>query len=196
MTEKARMLLVFHGLLFQSMLWHCTASACSIPFSVLALNLLVHRAWTQFSSPDYLARCVLAQWKSVEATWHRCWGGLALVSCGSYQHPWASGSCPLGSNPEGLGLLPGAWGTLFRRMLMGLKAFLELLGASEFQLCTQTHLKKALCHTHPVGGTYNKYQKHCGPFCPKEISFFSPAFQGQGHILDQIAPGFTRVTHR
>ena len=37
----------------------------------------------------------------------------------------------------------------FRRMPMGLETFLELLGAS---------LKKALCHTRPVGETVNKYR--------------------------------------
>ena len=31
-------------------------------------------------------------------------------------------------------------------------------GASGLRPCTRTHLKKALCHTRPVGGTVDKYR--------------------------------------
>ena len=41
---------------------------------------------------------------------------------------------------------------LFRRMLMGLEAFWEWP-------CAQTHLKKALNRTRPVGEAYDKYQR-------------------------------------
>ena len=35
---------------------------------------------------------------------------------------------------------------------------LEMPGASGLRPCTQTHLKKVLCHTRPVGGTTDKYR--------------------------------------
>ena len=42
------------------------------------------------------------------------------------------------------------------------EAFLEPPGVSRLQPCTWTHLKKALYHTRPVGGTIDKYLIHLG----------------------------------
>ena len=63
---------------------------------------------------------VLAWWKLVEAAWHRCWEGIAFVSHGWYQHPWASGE----------------WRQGLRYFL-----FFRLCG---FWPCVWTHLKKGL----------------------------------------------------
>ena len=38
------------------------------------------------------------------------------------------------------------------------ETYSQLPGVSGLQLCAWTHLKKALCHTRPVGGTYEKYR--------------------------------------
>ena len=48
--------------------------------------------------------------------------------------------------------------TLFWRMLTGREAFLEPLGVSGLRSCARTRIKKALSHSRPVGGTFNKYQ--------------------------------------
>ena len=42
---------------------------------------------------------------------------------------------------------------LFRGMLTGPDAFLEMPGACGLRPGAWTHLKKTLCHTRPVGGT-------------------------------------------
>ena len=76
-------------------------------------------------------------------------------SCRACQdrHPWVSGG--LHSRDLVYRLAPEA--NLFRRMPTGTEAFLELLGVSGLRLCARTHLKKALYHTRPVGGTFDKY---------------------------------------
>ena len=67
---------------------------------------------------------------------------------------------PQGAVPQALILFGGvgfiAW--RLRRMPTGSEAFLELPGVSGLQPCAWTHQKKALCHIHPVGGTYDKYR--------------------------------------
>ena len=46
----------------------------------------------------------------------------------------------------------------FRGMPTGLEAFLKMPGACGLRPCARTHLKKALCHIHPVGGTEDNYR--------------------------------------
>ena len=46
---------------------------------------------------------------------------------------------------------------LFRGMPTGPETFLKPSDACGLRPCARTHLKKALCHTCPVGGTVNKY---------------------------------------
>ena len=45
----------------------------------------------------------------------------------------------------------------FKGMLKEPEVFLELPGVSGLRPCARTHIKKALCHTLPVGGTNDKY---------------------------------------
>ena len=73
--------------------------------------------------------------------------------------PWPASSSLRGPSFQVLTLLRGAgfivWRLrrpFFRGMPMGSEAFLEPPGASGLRLCARTHLKKALCHTRPVGG--------------------------------------------
>ena len=46
---------------------------------------------------------------------------------------------------------------LIREMPTDPKAFLDPLGVSRLRTCAQTHLKKALYHIRPFGGTLDKY---------------------------------------
>ena len=43
-------------------------------------------------------------------------------------------------------------------MLAGLEAFVGMLGTSGLRSCAWNHLKKALCYTHPYGGTADKFR--------------------------------------
>ena len=49
-------------------------------------------------------------------------------------------------------LAPGA------PFFLGPEAFLEPLRASRLRPCARTHLKKVMCHTRPVSGTFDKYR--------------------------------------
>ena len=50
------------------------------------------------------------------------------------------------------------WQCDLHQSTLGPEAFLEMPGTCGLQPCPQTHLKKALCHTRPVGGTEDKYR--------------------------------------
>ena len=59
---------------------------------------------------------------------------------------------------EGIGLSPGAWGALFlREYQQDSRHFLSCQAWLGYAPRTQTHLKKPLYHTHPVGVMYEKY---------------------------------------
>ena len=69
--------------------------------------------------------------------------------------PRASGGCP---PRRGKVYRLAHEAPLSRGMLTGLEAFLKLPGAFRQRYCAWTHLKKALCHIRPVGGTEDKYR--------------------------------------
>ena len=67
-------------------------------------------------------------------------------------HPQAS---LRGAVPQALSLIGRAsFIAFFRGILTGSEAFLEPPSMSGLRRCARTHLKKALCHIHPAGGTY------------------------------------------
>ena len=70
---------------------------------------------------------------------------------------------PASSSLRGPSPLPQALTLLGRASFIawlpsGPEAFLKLPGVSGLRPCSQTHLKKSLCHTRPVGGTCDKYR--------------------------------------
>ena len=70
------------------------------------------------------------------------------------------GAVPLGSNPlrksKVYCLAPEE--TLVRGIPTGPESFLQIPSAFGLRSCARTHLKKAMCRTRLVGGTYNECQ--------------------------------------
>ena len=118
-----------------------------------AYAVLSGRRWagTHFGRPRFIGARI---WSGVS------WFQLQSADVRLDRHlPPSAGRLPrLWPSLEELGLSPGAWGTFFRRMPTGPKAFLQSPGESGLQPCGQIHIKKALCHTHPVSGMCDKYR--------------------------------------
>ena len=92
---------------------------------------------------------------------------LVPVAVGRGGH-WPASSSLRGQSPQALTLLGGARFITWRLgcpflggMPKGPEAFLEPLGVSGLWPCDRTYLKRALCHTRPVGETCDKNQLWC-----------------------------------